>query len=148
MAEYYGDLAIYGSTKTREIINEAHNRLRLISGISNRFEINAIKSVFFGSIDVDTEGKLGCRGLLLDEIREETGKNNLQIRIFFTTLGGYPDYFAQYIVDQISKVDPTSYIRLACVGDGIHKIRMAFYPTIKTPPPGVNSVALSEQPKT
>lgn len=131
MAEYYGNLSIYGNQAIASVMHQAKQRLQNFSGISSGFGRDALKHVFFGSIDAQTEGKIGCRGLTIDDISLHHDKKDLRCIIFFSTLGGYPDYFARYLVDTLIASDPKIKIHLAATGDGIYKVSEWFSHSVK-----------------
>lgn len=126
---YYGTLDIYGSKNTLLIMKEAERRLAATSGKSRSFNFDDILEVFFGGQDDEARLHIGCRGLVLDDL-EEIGERQHQYRIFFSTLGGYPDYFAKYLVNKIAPLDPKVKIKLDCIGDGVYKHKEVITPSV------------------
>ncbi len=126
---YYGTLDIYGSKNTLLIMKEAERRLAATSGKSRSFNFDDILEVFFGGQDDEASLHIGCRGLVLDDL-EEIGERQHQYRIFFSTLGGYPDYFAKYLVNKIAPLDPKVKIKLDCIGDGVYKHKEVITPSV------------------
>ena len=123
---YSGKLQIYGNEKIGLVIDEAANRLQKVRNSKGNFKLEEIKEVFFGSKNAVTDGKIGCRDLELELFSKCIGKRSLQYEIFFSTDYGYPDYFATYLVEHLKKVDPSAWIFLDCVGDGIYKVKESF----------------------
>jgi hypothetical protein len=124
--EYFGSIDIHGNKQVAEILTEARNRLITASGKTSHFQIDAIKEVFFGSLDADTTGSIGCGGFQIDEIR--LTESQPCCYMFFSTYHGYPDYFAQYLINQLKDIDPKCKIKLDCEGDDGSKVREWFSP--------------------
>lgn len=132
MAEFYGSLEIFGADSTASILKEACERLWSFSKKNGGYQLDSIKHVFFGDQNSDVTGKIGCGGFFIDEIVRSSAEYKSQYTIHFSTLSSYPDAFSQYLVDVISKIDPSVRINMRCIGDGIHKVSMNFRPSIKT----------------
>jgi hypothetical protein len=127
---YCGHLEIYGNAEVGMVIDEALVRLNVAKNGVGNFELKEIKEVFFGSIEANTDGQIGCRDLQLEKFQKCSGKQQLQYLIFFSTDSGYPDYFSKYLVDHLKIVDPKVKINLNCVGDGIYKVKEVITPSI------------------
>jgi hypothetical protein len=126
---YSGRLEIYGNADVGFVMDEALVRLNIAKNGVGDFELNEIKEVFFGSKEANTDGKIGCRNLLLEEFQKCSGEEQLQYLIYFSTDSGYPDYFSKYLVDHLKIVDPKVKIILNCVGDGIYKVKEVITPS-------------------
>jgi hypothetical protein len=131
MAEYYGHISIYGNESIASVMQQAKHRLEEFSGSTSPFDLDAIKHVFFGSVEAQTDSKIGCRALLLDDVYLYNDCKSLRCDIFFSTTGGYPDYFSRYLVDTLSSLDPQINIHLSATGDGIYKVSEWFSHPVK-----------------
>ena len=126
---YCGHLEIYGNAEVGLVMDEALVRLNIAKNGIGNFKLEEIKEVFFGSKEADTDGKIGCRDLQLENFQKCEGKRRLQYLICFSTDSGYPDYFSKYLVDHLKIVDPKVKIILNCVGDGIYKVKEVITPS-------------------
>lgn len=126
--EYCGTMVIYGGKPTLEIMREAQRRLEAASGKTESFDVNNILDVFFGNRDDASHQQIGCRGLVMDDLREIASRQ-IQYEMLFSTQSSYPDYLAKYLVNKIASIDPSVKIKLDCIGDGIHKHKEIIIPS-------------------
>lgn len=127
--QYSGSLIIYGGKPTLEVMQEAQRRLQAAAGKLGGFELDSIIEVFFGTRDTSTHLQIGCRGLVLDELRE-VSKEQIQYEVFFSTESSYPDNFAKYLANKIALVDPNVSIKLDCIGDGLYRHKEVIFPSL------------------